>query len=134
MAGNKKEHTRDIGTRCSEDEAMRSGFLSVTWYHTVHGKTERRSQTNIANKLPIQFSYAENTATPLLRSAISLFLRILESEFRSALKKVRPSSSLELMLCRTFSAPSSQICRCSFDNDGVKCKYYRVRSLQIRSP
>jgi len=54
----------------------------------VHGKTERRSQTNIANKLPIQFSYAENTASPLLRSATSLFL--LAPEFSSYAKKSSP--------------------------------------------
>lgn len=55
----------------------------------VHGKTERRSQTNIVNKLPIQFSYAENIATPRLRSATSI-LRILASEFLSCAKESLP--------------------------------------------
>lgn len=93
----------------------------------VHGKTERRSQTNIANKLPIQFSYAENTATLLLRSAASLLHHILPSEFSFRVEE----SSLRLIarvgfFVALFQPSATEFARRSFDNDRVKCKYHRV--------
>lgn len=132
MAGNKKEHTRDIGTRCGRDEAVGSEFLSVTWYTW---KTERRSQTNIANKLPIQFSYAENTATLLLRSATGLPRRILPSEFSFRVEESSPRLIARVgFLSRFFQPPATEFARRSFDNDRVKCKYHRVGNLTDSLP
>lgn len=106
---------------------MGSEFLSVTWYTR---KTERRSQTNIANKLPIQFSYAENTATLLLRSATSLLHHILPSEFSFRAEESSPQLIARVGSSSHFFSPSAtEFARCSFDNDRVKCKYHRVGNL-----
>lgn len=103
----------------------------------VHGAMKRRSQTNIANKLPIQFSYAENTATAFLRSAnqslpSSTCFRVLVPCKRK-LTPVRRIARIDSL--SHLSTLCNQICcRCSFDNDEVKCKYRRIESLRIHSP
>lgn len=99
-----------------------------------------RSQSNIVNKLPIQFSYAENTATYTLLPFFTicqpgLFFHLLAPEFSSRTKESSPRLVARIDSLSHFSTLCNQICcRCSFDNNEVKCKYRRIESLRIRSP
>lgn len=102
MAGNKKEHTRDIGTRCSRDEAVGSEFLSVTWYTGKRNVARKRispinCQSNLATqKIPLPCFY------DLPPASSAIYFRL---NFRSASKKARPGSSPESVFCRAFFSP-----------------------------
>lgn len=104
------------------------------WSQGTHGAMKRRLQSNIANKLSIQFSYAENIATPSFYDLLtSLLLHLLAPEFSSCAKESSPRLS-ELVAridsLSHLSTPCNQICcHCSFDNDEVKCKYRRIESF-----
>lgn len=85
-ARNKTKHIRDVEIQCNK-------VASSEWIfgHKVHGAMKCRLQLNIANKLPIQFSYAENTATPHFYDLpTSLFLHLLAPEFSSRAKESSP--------------------------------------------
>lgn len=128
MAGNKKEHTRDIGTRCSRDEAVGSEFLSVTWYTGKRNVARKRispinCQSNLATqKIPLPCFYDLPPA-----SSTHIYFRL---NFRSASKKASPRLIARVgFLSRFFQPSATEFARCSFDNDRVKCKYHRVGNL-----
>lgn len=94
MAGNKKEHTRDIGIRCSRTRQWQVNFCRS------HGTWGKR---NVARKRISPINCQSNLATQKislprfydLLSASSLVY--LHLNFRSVPKKARPNTLLELI-------------------------------------
>lgn len=128
MAGNKKEHTRDIGTRCSRTRQREVNFCR---------SRGTRGKRNVARKRISPINCQSNLATQkiplplLLRSATSLLRHILPSEFSFARRRKlapahRPSRFFFVAL---FHPSATEFARCSFDNDRAKCKCHRVGNL-----
>lgn len=123
MAGNKKEHTHDIGTRCSRTRQWEVDFCRS---HDTRKVARKRispinCQSNLATqKIPLLHFYDLPPASSFVYSRLN---------FYSMPKEVRLGSSPRVAL---FQPLCHRIYRdSSFDNDGVKCKYYHVGSFRF---
>lgn len=106
---------------------MGSGFLSVTWYTGKRNVARKRispinCQSNlVTQKIPLPRFYD----LPPVSSFVHLRLN-----FRPAPKKARPSSSLESVFCRTFSAPPQSNLPL-FDNDEENANIIALNSYRF---
>lgn len=138
MAVDKKGHTRHTDTICSRTGGRGGSAgrreVDFCWLRDRTGQPNV-AQTNIANKLPIQFSYAENAATsfPLRDLPASSLVRLRSRVLVLRRRKLAPARRVDLSshLSRLVPFPSqSKLPPCSFGNGRVKCKYRRFGSLR----